>query len=365
MVRLYLILVIGLIGGSGDTSVHRDRGRIPTASIMPGSVPTDTVRVGMIFRGEGDWLFRVTRRIRLSEERMVMSDIASVAFPNDSHFVVLASRISGIVLYDTTGRQVRTMSRRGTGPLEYDRPSLARASDDSVVVWDGGNKKFLFFDGDGESLDEITGFTWKTLDFVFRGDRILGYRAGNRTEELLYEFDGGMEKLRLSGKSDAQHAALSVLPGGGQLLAGIPGKYVYATSGNPQLHLVEDGEATRTVRIPAPYFQRSEIKPGFLERNHRVNGIWNLDGMIVALLEEGLPSLTGPVRQRFVHLVIFSRDLEYLDTVRMPESVFEATAQRFVGSHGRSLYMVGNPRPADRDRSRFLIELSLEEVSTR
>ncbi len=184
-------------------------------------------------------------------------------------------------------------------------------------------------------------------------------------EELLYEFDRGMEKLRLSGKSDAQHAAPSVRSGGGQLLAGTPGKYVYATSGSPQLHLVEEGEATRTVDIPAPYFHRLEVQSGFLERNHRVNGIWDLDGMIVALLEEGLPRLSGPVRARFVHLVIFSGDLEYLDTVRMPESVFTATVQRFIGSHGRSLYMVQNPRPADQDRLRSLIELSLEKDNTR
>ena len=189
MVGICLILVLGMTDGVGDSSARLDRGRIPTASIVPGPAQTDTVRVGRVFQGNGDWLFKVTRRIRLREERMVMSDIASVAFPDDRHFVALAFRVPGIVLYDTTGRQLRLISRYGTGLFEYDRPLLARASGDTVVVWDGGTKKYLLLDGAGVPFDEFGGFTWGTSDFVFRGDRILGYRTGERVDELLYEFD--------------------------------------------------------------------------------------------------------------------------------------------------------------------------------
>jgi len=64
----------------------------------------DSLRVGNVFPGEvGRYTGILSRRNRLGEKKVVMSDVASVACPGNGNFFAIARQVSGIVLCDTTG----------------------------------------------------------------------------------------------------------------------------------------------------------------------------------------------------------------------------------------------------------------------
>ena len=344
---LWLFLFISFcIGGSVDSLPAA--GNLRQHAIVRALVRSaDSIRVGTAYPGKaGLYAVRISRRYRLGERKVIMSDVASVAFPGNGNFFAVARQVSGIVLYDTTGRQVRAISRWGSRRLEYDRPQIARAYGDTVAVWDGGNLKYLYFDGDGEVIGEISGFTWETVDFLFGKGRIVGYRAGDIQEEFLYDYDAVKDRIMLSGERDGVHR-FGLERKDQHVLAGDPDRYVYLVSGSCRLRLVELGKVTREVDV--------------CRANSSPLSVHHLENHFIVVLIAGRSTPGVPDESSHLRMEVLDHRLRSLDTIDLPVEVSASIGSNVVGSHGPHLYFIAEYSTAGPSTiEREMIELAVE-----
>ena len=103
--------------------------------------------------------FALEKEFTLDFER---DDLAEVGlgrvrgFDTDSEgHIYLLSELQ-IFKFDNTGAFIKKFGQKGQGPGEYTRPGRGRVLDSGeLVLYDGGNDKFLFFNQEGDFLREI------------------------------------------------------------------------------------------------------------------------------------------------------------------------------------------------------------------
>lgn len=143
------------------------------------------------FRGEkGQLALRLKTIYPLEERLFLLSEIGWSAF-NQEGFLALAMEGSpGIVLYDSTGRQLRQVGSMGRGPGEYASASIIQLLRDTLYIWDSKLLKFLKYDiKTNTPLLEIQDFRWSIQNFSVSGDDIYFYNSGRSTGPYIEQYN--------------------------------------------------------------------------------------------------------------------------------------------------------------------------------
>jgi hypothetical protein len=158
----------------------------------------DSLSAGRVFRGSrGRLALRIKRVLRLRGDHRSMGSVLSVARTGDNGILAIREGSSEIVLYDSTGRRSGTIGSWGRGRLNFDRPKIVRVFDDSVVVWDEGSGKYLFYSVNGRFVRSRHGFAWPVLDFAVDGERLVAVSRKTETTLMLYSYDPAADSLRV------------------------------------------------------------------------------------------------------------------------------------------------------------------------
>jgi hypothetical protein len=79
-----------------------------------------------------------------------IGDVGSIAVAPDGKVWVWDGTTPALFLFDADGKLVRRISRRGSGPGEYQRVNdIAVARDGALVMWDEGNARLNIYNPDG------------------------------------------------------------------------------------------------------------------------------------------------------------------------------------------------------------------------
>jgi len=107
-----------------------------------------------VLKGEATTLFSVG--VADGREHEAFSDIAGVGFDARANLYVLDRGNANVVVFDRSGRYVRTIGSKGQGPGEFALPvGLAVFPDGVVAVMDLGNGAISVFNVNGEYADII------------------------------------------------------------------------------------------------------------------------------------------------------------------------------------------------------------------
>jgi hypothetical protein len=77
---------------------------------------------------------------------------------DDENIYVLDGETANIRIFDTHGKFIKTISRRGQGPGELQNPRRIQITpQDEIMVYDSGNRRLSFFSLDGKFINQIVG----------------------------------------------------------------------------------------------------------------------------------------------------------------------------------------------------------------
>jgi hypothetical protein len=86
-------------------------------------------------------------------EEYMLGEIADIALARDGSIYVFDRQVPAIRHYDTQGKFLRTIGRRGQGPGEYHSASgLAALRDGRLLLWDTGNWRINVYAANGDVL---------------------------------------------------------------------------------------------------------------------------------------------------------------------------------------------------------------------
>lgn len=234
--------------------------------------------------------------------------------PDRGLFVYDADNTSGLIrLYDSTGRFVRIVGGKGSGPGEYEQLNgLVRLPNGHLVIWDGSNARLSRYDARGEHLtswtltmggwftsnglqtdDAGTIYRWTVLD---RGDEPKGVPAtygviredsvGTLLDTLVYPRWSPGVPAYLDAQSPDGRMMTRTLPPfrpneavkvgrDGGLVSGPGDPYVFYL-------LPPSGRPTRIVRehtpVPVSATEASERRAQIEQMMKRVNPSWSWTG---------------------------------------------------------------------------------------
>lgn len=120
----------------------------------------------------------------LDENLFLMGQIESFDFINNTQFVVTTKAPSKIIVFDRNGQQVKEIGTQGRGPYEYQSPTIVRANNDRIYVWDAGQLKLIVYDLFGNPLQEYNEFAVAVKDFRVRENFVSFYFAGGSSDLL-------------------------------------------------------------------------------------------------------------------------------------------------------------------------------------
>jgi hypothetical protein len=116
---------------AGDTTVIRSSGDVPETSVR-----------------------RLTTDWRASFDPSAIGDIGGMAVAPDGRMYLWDPTTPAIWLLAVDGTSLTRIGRRGSGPGEYARVNgLAVMASGDLAVWDEGNARVNFYDGDGRFLN--------------------------------------------------------------------------------------------------------------------------------------------------------------------------------------------------------------------
>jgi len=133
------------------------------------------------------------------KEGQMFMNIVSIDVSEDGTIYVLDGKAANIKVFDSSGRFLKTIGRRGQGPGEFGRPeSFSIAPRDEIAVNDPGRRSIQFLDMDGNFLRKIPVnqpfFTGPR--FISNGDMIASYAIfGEEFKVVLDKLDNKLEPL--------------------------------------------------------------------------------------------------------------------------------------------------------------------------
>lgn len=182
----------------------------------------------------------------------MIGQISSADLLPDGSIVVSTTDPPRVFLFNPSGDRVRTIGRSGSGPFEYGSPSLVRATDDRIAIWDESALKLMLFTHEGTGVDEWTGFSRALSNFQMVGDTVVTYGSGGIREEYIRAFDlSGGERTDVfsTGSAPIEHTLLMMLEGSGSV--SVSGDSVYYVSpASPYIYSANiAGDAHSTDRL--------------------------------------------------------------------------------------------------------------------
>jgi hypothetical protein len=87
-------------------------------------------------------------------EEMTFGNIGDLQVGPEGHIVLFDLQVRALRIYDSTGRFVRTVGRRGAGPGEYEHANgIAVRRDGHVLLWDAGSARINHYSAAGDPID--------------------------------------------------------------------------------------------------------------------------------------------------------------------------------------------------------------------
>lgn len=242
------------------------------------------------------------RTVTLEEPDEFLGNPESAAVLDNGRIVLSTSGPASVHLFDRFGQHITQVGQRGSGPFEYQNPSIVRAEENTAYVWDRQQLRLLAFGEDGSEIDEWTHFSEALADFDVEGDTLFGYRSGISSGAFIYgkELETGDEVLN-TGELTDEHVVLSLLDGSGTLRAHSTRLY-YASPAEASIYTYDIGsEDTQVYYVEDNDFDVDEFEQGisainsdreavmrYLMENSRFYKMNVLaDGSLLAVLQHG------------------------------------------------------------------------------
>lgn len=226
--------------------------------------------------------------------------ICSSTFINDSVLVV-ANKQGVISFYDLRGELLNEVSAVGTGPLEYVYPSIIRAVNNKVYVWDSQLLKMVVLNKDGLAIKEYTNFTRAITDFTIVENMLYIYLTGGDNEHLVQTMNP--ENGIILGSYIVSNPETNLL-NMNQFAGGLAtsGDVVFAAASSEiNIQLIQNNKIERFASIPDNEFQVANLEQNatsffnsnqqeainYLMKNSYLKGIYSLENEIVVMCETG------------------------------------------------------------------------------
>lgn len=139
---------------------------------------------------------------KLEEGGSIFGQVAGLAVASDGRIFVLDLKDKKLKIFDSTGEMLKELGREGQGPGEWLIPAgLQLLFDQTLIVNDGGNRKLIFMDLEGNILGEIS-YAKKQMMLrvtIFEdGSNCLGVEMGMAADGMSYDiavYDGEFNQL--------------------------------------------------------------------------------------------------------------------------------------------------------------------------
>lgn len=89
--------------------------------------------------------------------------VSSIVSDNDGNIYICDYKANNIKKFDSSGKHIKTIGRKGQGPGEFNMPFEVAVTDDRLIVWDWGNRRLCVLTADGELMKSVQ---------IFRGEGI-------------------------------------------------------------------------------------------------------------------------------------------------------------------------------------------------
>ena len=133
--------------------------------------PKEPMYPGPIFEIKEDWSIGGAK----AEGESVFRDVSSLAVDRRECVYVLDPKECQVKVFDTNGRYVRTIGRKGQGPGEmlYPRSILIHPVTGNLLILDSGKRGILYFDDRGKFIKTVS--LQDTIGMSFRVDTRGGF----------------------------------------------------------------------------------------------------------------------------------------------------------------------------------------------
>ena len=146
----------------------------------------------------------------LQDSGVPLGEVNSLAFLNDSTFVVTARGVDKLYLFGTDGILKDTINHSGRASFEYLTPDIVRCEGGKITVWSKDLLKFIEYEADGIPAGEWN-YPSACRDFRVTKDAIIIYTSGTRDDYVIDRLDKTTGKATEAGpKASWSHKALNV-----------------------------------------------------------------------------------------------------------------------------------------------------------
>jgi hypothetical protein len=131
---------------------------------------------------------------------------------DENHFVVSTVNPSSIFIYTLDGKQIKEITKVGSGPFEYITPSIVRGYNKKIYVWCNQQLKLVVYDMDGNGIQEYSFFDKAINNFELCGDYVIMYVTGGYRDYFIKIVDLKKEKeVFATGEKTNEHIMLSLM----------------------------------------------------------------------------------------------------------------------------------------------------------
>ncbi|MDX1640027.1 MAG: 6-bladed beta-propeller, partial [Balneolaceae bacterium] len=282
----------------------------------------------------------------------------SASLNNSGQFVVATDHTSGVVLYDSTGKQIRKIGDIGRGPAEYVSPGIVKFIGDTIYIWDEGLLKFLKFNTQNELLLEIAEFRWALQDFTVYGTDIFMYNSGKSSGAYIEQYHLNQNKYGKSfGQSTQEHIVLMTLNRAGGMDS--RGDYLYYVSPSKLSIYRIDLKNYKKSNFPIndEDFKVPEVDNArkiimdiekateFITSSSVVTGIHLLDDYIVMIAEIGQAQYNKQYNayltlENKVRFYVLEYNMQLIDTFTFAWNTKKGGQFKIWGSNGEELFFL-------------------------
>lgn len=292
-------------------------------------------------------------QIKLEENLELIGRVECIT-PIDKDFFIVSSNNGSCVIYNKSGIQTLSLSYIGKGPFEFMKPYIVKAYNDTIVVWDAGSMKFIFYTKDGDPIKEITGFSEGISDFVCFNKKIVLYISGALRSHYIGIYDITKASFsRMFGLRNTEHDLLMFYAGSGGFDIKDHTLY-YASPAEAVINIVNletFNEKHFNVNDADFHVQKleknafKEINPNkimkYIFNNSRVVGIYILNRFIIAEIENG--GIEDKTRETKIH--VFDLDYNPIDIIKLNYSAREKLGFNIQFAYGDFVYFLYESSP--------------------
>lgn len=89
-------------------------------------------------------------------EDTFFESVSDVVCDNNGNVYACDYRANNIKKFDSSGNFIKTIGREGQGPGEFNRPFKIAITNERLIVWEQGNRRFCALSPDGEFIKSLT-----------------------------------------------------------------------------------------------------------------------------------------------------------------------------------------------------------------